>query len=555
MIKTDKTPSARQGNSAQNSASQDNIAVYKAAIEALSGRESDTTLEALGLKHKAVLALARAGSTAFAQGEYDRYGLASVTQHEDIMALSGRLAKDRYLASGDVEQARLSAQKYEAAFQSTGGYYSGINAATMSFTAQVPLEIVLDRARAVLSILEKNNDSPSPQERYFIEATRAEAYCLLGDNDAAKASLHSALDHDPLNYTAHASTYRQLKLLLDLKRTGGEPAPWLAPLRPPLSVHFAGHLFCQVPDEAALSEQLSDIIQRRDIGFGYGALAAGSDIVFAECLLNEGGELHIILPVNEAQFKAKSVVPIGEEWEARYEACRARASSVRVICEHADRNELGWPEPTLNNFAACVAMGEARARARELSSQSAQLLIWDEVKGGSMTAQHALDWSKNTHANDAAREQIIIAPPVARSKKPQAKPVASPYTVKIALSCCQNEQVFDTLIDALSAAEQEMENSANTAKLGLHIAPVGGTLTEAALIDIANTLARGALPGSIIVSQDLAAMIALNAAGDSDKSDGAKSGGAKSEGAGNWETGFVGFIDGIAAHFTRPITK
>ncbi len=521
MIKTNKAPSNRH----------DNIAAYKTATDDLSGRESGTSLEALGLKHAAVLALARAGSTDFAQSEYDRYGLGSVAAHEDIMALSGRLAKDRYLATGDIEQARSSAQKYEAAFQSTGGYYSGINAATMSFIAQVPLEIVLDRARAVLSSLKQSGDELSEQERYFVDATRAEAYCLLGDNDAAEASLHSALDYDPLNYTAHASTYRQLKLLLDIKGAGTARTAWLDQLRPPTAVHFAGHLFTKAGDEAALSERLSDIIQRRDIGFGYGALAAGSDIIFAECLLNEGGELHIILPVNEAQFKAKSVTPLGENWASRYEACRERASSVRVVSQPAD-----WPETTLNNFAACVAMGEACARAAELSSKSAQLLIWDEVKGGSMTAQHALDWAQTSGTggtDNADRAQIIIAPPVARPKKPRAASSVSDYAVKTALSCCENTRLFNALSDALSAAKQEMENSGNTAKLGLHIAPVKALDDD--LVEMARTLAKGALPGSIIVSQDLAAMIALNAGGD-------------------WETGFVGFIEGIAVHFARPIT-
>ena len=52
----------------------------------------------LDLKHKAVLALARMGSLDFARIEFERYGLDKVRNHEDIMALNGRLSKDLYLS-------------------------------------------------------------------------------------------------------------------------------------------------------------------------------------------------------------------------------------------------------------------------------------------------------------------------------------------------------------------------------------------------------------------------------------------------------------------------
>ena len=72
----------------------DYIQIYEAGIEALKSRPSDVELQ-----HQIILSLARAGALDFAISEYDRFGLAAVQDHEDIMALNGRLSKDLYLRS------------------------------------------------------------------------------------------------------------------------------------------------------------------------------------------------------------------------------------------------------------------------------------------------------------------------------------------------------------------------------------------------------------------------------------------------------------------------
>lgn len=492
----------------------DNLAVYQDALSQLAGKDKDSSLEALTLKHRAVLALARAGAADFAQSEYDRYGLGRVKNHEDIMALAGRLAKDRFEASGDVEQARSSANFYESAFQSTGGYYSGINAATMSLIAKVPAEIVMGRAQAVLTRL-SNLSGQSDEDRYFIHASRAEAYYILGDKVAAAAALQAALDYDPLNYTAHASTYRQFRLL---SAAHGETMDWLTPLRAPVSVHYAGHLFSDIADEDRLTVAISDLIQQQDIGFGYGALAAGSDIIFAECLLAEGGELHLILPVPQDVFKRASVEAFdtGEaKWSARFDACAAQARSVRYVSDVS-----AWPESALNNFAARIAMGEACARAHTLSSHAAQVLIWDKKLGKSLTAHHAVDWQKAAGAK-ADRAQFVLEFPGPR-RAVGARLVQdisnSPFSLKIALA--KNEEsvsVFDTVAEAMAAAETALNMAGEGDSFGLHIAA-----QENHARALCESLSRDALPRSLLVSQDMAAIISL-------------------EHSSQWVTGFAGF--------------
>src|SRR6476619_5035215 len=80
----------------------------------------------LWLKHRAVLALARAGSTGEAARHFAEYGLAGI-EDEDVAALEARIAKDQAIAAGG--GFAHAAGLYEAIFRRTGGYYPAVNAA------------------------------------------------------------------------------------------------------------------------------------------------------------------------------------------------------------------------------------------------------------------------------------------------------------------------------------------------------------------------------------------------------------------------------------------
>ena len=537
---TTQTPSAPHFAS-ESLDVKDNMSVYQAAVTVLAQLEHDGSPEALSCKHLAVLSLARSGAMEFAQSEYERYGLTRISGHEDIMALAGRLAKDRFDASGDFEHARDSANLYEAAFQSTSGYYSGINAATMSLISKVPQEIVIDRAQAVLSRLSAVSGE-TDEARYFIHASRAEAYYILGDKASASASLQAALDFDPLNYTAHASTYRQFRLLA---QAHGENMDWLKPLRAPLSVHFAGHLFSRITDEDSLCVAISDLIQKEDIGFGYGALAAGSDIIFAEALLKEGGELHVILPVAADIFKAISVMALdkksGTNWGARFDSCLERASSMRILTGYED-----WPDVDLNNYAAKISMGQACSRARTLSSRAGQVLIWDGNASSSLTAHHAQDWRSSKEefgeGMTSERPQFIMEFPDRRRAGSSRKiETHSAFTVKTSLA--KNGELirqFDDCSEALAAAVKAMEKGAVSDRFGLDIAMSRKLNPAPRPALVCEALSRDGLPGSLTVSQDLSALLALEHSSD-------------------WVSGFTGWSEYeggvIPAYFAKPLTQ
>ena len=366
----------------------DYIQSYEAGIEALKTRPQDRDLQ-----HKVVLALARAGALDFAMSEYDRYGLAEVRDHEDIMALNGRLSKDLYLQSSGqkaLKHAKDAALKYEAAFQNTLGYYSGINSATMALMADMPAERVSARIEAIEALLPVSREV-TLTDHYFVEATRAECFLLKGERSKAVAALHVAIDFDPLNYTAHATTLKQF-MMISAKR--GECLDWLSDFRPPRPLHYAGHIRLNQNEmeQEALKISISDALQQEDVGFGFGALAAGGDILFAESLLEQGAELHVILPCTKEVFLRESVIPFGGDWAERFKKCLSRASSLRELTR-----EQNWPDKSLNRLSGLSAMGLAKLRAERLSVKPLQMLILNDQAAPSYTEIHAQDWAAGGH--------------------------------------------------------------------------------------------------------------------------------------------------------------
>lgn len=344
--------------------------------------------------HQHVLRLANAGALDFALAEYTRLGLDQVRDDEDVMALKGRLFKDLHASrqGGPGESfARLSADAYEAAHAATGGYFSGINAATMALLSEAEPDEVERRARRVLLLLPDTADL-APSELYFVEATRAEALLLLGDTERAATALRTAREHDPLNYTAHASTLRQFQRIAAYRSLH---LPWLDQLQPPLAAHFCGPLFEADGERAALDE-VAEWLRQADIAFGYGALAAGADIVFAEALLAEGAELHVRLPVEAGRFEDASVRPFGAAWQTRFRTCLDGAHSVEIIADGQD-----WHDADVDGCAALAAMGDAVRCGDRLASGSVQLRARRPDAFGRATARSAAWWSaggRDAHA-------------------------------------------------------------------------------------------------------------------------------------------------------------
>jgi len=481
------------------------IDIYNEAVEQLK-----KTPNSLAHQHQAVLALARVGSLDFALTEYTRYGLDKQVNHsdkrllEDIISLNGRLLKDLYLtSSGKVSKdyARQSSEKYEQAFKLTGGYYSAINAASMALMADVPLSMISHRAQDILRLLPPFEDVDS-ETRYFIEATRAEAALLLGHQFQAQRSLKIAIQHDPLNYAAHVTTLKQLDMILEKR---GESRDWLTAFRPPKPIHFTGHLFkignkanngeFENLDYTQLRIDISDALQQQNIGFGYGALAAGADIVFAETLLEEGGAFHAVLPVEPELFIKHSVAPFGQDWTKRFKYCWEAASSRHVISTKAV-----WPNSHIDDFSSRIAMGKAVQMAQRFSIDPQQFALWDKQIQNHGTARNVVDWKAT------GRHQIIF-PYTARRRTVNPNDEAN---VEISINATLHQKntgdvsSFRTIIEAINHASILQNQHGHSLKFGLH---ADISMNKDMDLSIVKRLSRKALPGSVLVSEVAASLL------------------------------------------------
>lgn len=101
---------------------------------------------------------------------------------------------------------------------------------------------------------------------------------------------------------------------------------------------FSGHLV-DAPDRAVphfpaakepvAARRIAELLARldagpRDLGLTQGA--AGGDLLFAEACVERGVPVQLLLPLPEAQFIERSLLPseAGERWRARYVALKPR---------------------------------------------------------------------------------------------------------------------------------------------------------------------------------------------------------------------------------------
>jgi class 3 adenylate cyclase/tetratricopeptide (TPR) repeat protein len=359
---------------------------FDLAAQALGSHHDD-----LWLKHRAVLCLARAGAIDLAQQKYSEFGLPGAAfDNEDIDALGARLLKDQALAAAGERRRKMAsdaADRYAAIHERYHNYYPAINAASMRLIAgdKVGAEAF---ARFALEELE------GQEENYYSVATRIEALLLLGKIDTARALFPKALKLNRGDQAALSTTWRQLHLVLELKNL--DPMVVAREFAPHTVVHFLGHIISatgrfKAVEESTVRSQIAEYFDEHSVGSGYGSLAAGSDILFAEELIRHGASVHVVMPFEIEEFIDISVRPAGKEWVRRLEHCLAAAATVRWATEDS---YLG--DDYLFAYCSKIAMGLAVLRARHLGSEVEQVAVWDgrPAAGAGGTADDVLNWKR-----------------------------------------------------------------------------------------------------------------------------------------------------------------
>jgi class 3 adenylate cyclase len=412
----------------------DLIGAYDATVTAIA--EGD---DSNAIRHQQILALARMGDTERAMGLFQAYGL-DQSGDVDERAIGARLLKDRALglAAGAERQAAMerACEAYHILYRESGDSFPGINAATLALLAGRQEE------SRTLALALLNDPAVAAGESYYKAATRAEALLLLGRAEEVTEALAGAACKGSADLGARSSTLRQLGMIAAFQgRSAEECAALLAPLAPPRVVHYCGHMFgADPPAEARIRAALDKVLESEDIGFAFGALACGSDILCAEALLDRGVELHVVLPFEEEDFLAQSVLPGGEGWAARYRACRDRAASLVYSSPMAY-----FGNPDQYGYASRTAMGLARLRAEHLAAEAVQLAIWDggAPDGPAGTGADVIAWQQA-----GGRAHVIDPGAVARKLVRPAPRMTSPHERMLAAILFTDFAGFSTLSEA-----------------------------------------------------------------------------------------------------------
>ena len=407
MAKTDISAEAWLAKTAAEIRSGEFLMAYDLAIRGLEAHPENELL-----KYHAVLALARSGATERAEELYETFALQSVGT-EDTSSLGARIAKDKFFAGGERAspgESTKAARLYQEVFEKSGGYYPAINAATMWFFSGDAANCARMAALAHERSVAAEHDDGG-QTRYWRAATRAEASLLLDELDKTKAAIDEAASYVDADYSAAASTRSQLLRICAAK---GLDSGLLDPLKPPSVIYYSGHMIARagrsgqfgVDSEEAVRSRIDDLLIKHDVGFGFGSLACGSDILFAEALLARGAELHVVIPFDLDEFTDVSVVRGGPGWKDRMDACLAGAASVTQATTGA---YLG--DDSLFNYAARMAMGFARIKAQNLSADLNMLAVWNGQEPGfpAGTAVDVAFW----RARNLRLETIDCGPPAA----------------------------------------------------------------------------------------------------------------------------------------------
>ncbi|MBI3444788.1 MAG: adenylate/guanylate cyclase domain-containing protein, partial [Magnetospirillum sp.] len=301
---------------------------------------------------------------------------------ETYTALAG-VFREAWLASGsrvDLEHCR---ELFLRAFHISNAPRDGIDAAVTSWllgdqhTARDLARKVRDRVSNAETDL-----TLSPEERYQMLATVAEAHLLLGEIQDALASFAWASTLEGIHYGSTVAALKQLALLQE----GGLNVPEAVfdIIKPPTVVVFTGHALDRPGEgphfppelEAAVRAEIAKSLDELGAQVGYSMAACGSDLLFIEAMLERGAEVNVVMPYAIDDFIPENVRYGGSRWEMRFRNALKLANTVTYATEE---RYLG--HGMLYRFANQCLHGLATLRASFLKTAPYLLAVWDMMPG------------------------------------------------------------------------------------------------------------------------------------------------------------------------------
>ncbi len=305
------------------------------------------------------------------RGEHVQAGsiLKALRPSAETGGITGGVSKRRFLETKNPNHLRAAYLYYSTAYADTGNSYPGINAAALALWLGDPTK---SRALAA-EVLKTVSAKPERERTHWDWATLGEAHLLLGDVDSAITAYQRAVAHNPGGSRAIAAMRTDARV--NLERLGRKQDELD-------DVLFVGSVACvtghrvdsdnrtpaRFPESnvPGVTRALKSIVEGRRVRFGFGSAASGADLLFAETVLDAGGDVTIFLPFPSADFVGTSV---GQSWRQRFDDVLRRLAPGRLVTlsEKTPATDSGKNEA----YARCneVVQREAVDAARMLGER------------------------------------------------------------------------------------------------------------------------------------------------------------------------------------------
>ncbi|HEV2802125.1 MAG TPA: TRAFs-binding domain-containing protein [Pyrinomonadaceae bacterium] len=338
----------------------------------------------LRLRQLQALALARAGATAERANALLTAIYEEGQRDEETIGMLARTHKDLWKQAGDPAERERQLQQsykfYEEAYRLSGGYWTGINAATLALLSgrrDDARELAAEVRALCLKELERAEEKG--EDVYWILATLGEAALVSEDWTEAARRYDEAVANAPGRLGDRTSTRRNARLIIE--HLGGDTDFIEQHLPMPKVVVYTGFVGAdnlRLPPEA--EDALRQVIRARlsdlNAGVGYTVVPTSGDASFLEAMVEAGGETHTVLPCQLSELtKTEHTGADGVSPNARitrYESVLARVTSVFTASEQ---------DMTLGNmsseYSRLLVDGFALIHAKQLDTQLVRLSLLD----------------------------------------------------------------------------------------------------------------------------------------------------------------------------------
>ncbi|HUV13503.1 MAG TPA: adenylate/guanylate cyclase domain-containing protein, partial [Acidobacteriota bacterium] len=348
-------------------------------------------------------------------------------------------------------------------YTKTGGYWTGINAATMALILGRE-SVAAGLAQQVRTQCLQALKDVSGGDRYWPLATLGEAGLILRQWSEAEMWYAQAAQLGKGRYGDLSSTRRNLRLLVEHLDIDG--SSYEQSFQIPKILVFTGHMIDHpnrsVPRfpshlEPAVQRAIEQRLEKLGANVGYASAACGGDIIFHEALLKRRGEIHIVLPFEQESFVKESIDFLSDRnWVQRFADLSHKAAEVVLASEGRFRGGGGISF----EYANQILSGLACIRADQLETDAVLVALWDGKSGDGPggTASMIKNWQalgKQTEIIDLAEILHSVSPDLARRESDFAEP-SSPATVSEVEGTSIRSLLFADLVNFTDLGEAEI---------------------------------------------------------------------------------------------------